>query len=62
MVNSFLAVASKVRQRLVEQLAGLEGLTVIGKVDMEDNVCVGEEAPCDQVTELTNTFLYSQYP
>ena len=61
-VDFYLAVASEVRRRLVERLAGSEG-TVIGKVDnMEDDVCVGEEAPCDQITALANTFLSIRYP
>ena len=60
--NCYLAMAKKVRRRLVERLAGSEGPTVIGKVDMKDNVCVGEEALCDQITEFANSFLYIQHP
>ena len=61
-VDFYLAVAIEVRRRLVERLPGSGGLTVIGKVDLEDDICVGEEALRDQITVLANTFLSIRYP
>ena len=61
-VDFYLAVASEVRRRLVERLPGSEGLAVIGKVVLEDDLYVGEEALRDQITALANTFLSIRYP
>lgn len=61
-VDFYLAVAIEVRRRLVERLPGSGGLAVIGKVDLEDDICVGEEALRDQITALANTFLSIRYP
>jgi hypothetical protein len=61
-VDFYLAVSIEVRRRLVERLPGSGGLTVIGKVDLEDDICVGEEALRDQITVLANTFLSIRYP
>jgi hypothetical protein len=62
-VNFYLALASEVRRRLVERLpGGSEGRTVIGKVEMEDDMCAGEEALSDQITATANTFMSIRYP
>ena len=61
-VDFYLAVSIEVRRRLVERLPGSGGLAVIGKVELEDNVCVGDEALRDQITALANTFLSIRYP